>query len=91
MDPAAVVINLEALFPGLEHQGIRYIFYVRGLRDLPSQTRLIEHEGIEAVEDLANYTDAEFDTMADRNSKRIPMATRVQVGCHDALGSQEDS
>lgn len=80
MDPAAVVINLEALFPGLEHQGIRYIFYVCGLRDLPSQTRLIEYEGIEAVEDLANYTDAELDAMADRNSKRTPIATRVQMG-----------
>ena len=50
------------------------------LRDIPSQTRLIAFEGIENVEDLANYTDAELDTLADRNSKRSPAAHRVQMG-----------
>jgi hypothetical protein len=53
---------------------------VCGLQDLPAQTRLIEYKGIESVEDLANYTDAEIDAMADRNSKRTPIATCVQMG-----------
>jgi hypothetical protein len=51
-----------------------------GLRDIPSQTRIIEYEGLENVEDLAKYADAELDTMADRNSKRTPYNTRVQMG-----------
>jgi len=75
MDP--VEIDFDAMFPNLEHQGIRYVLHVCGLRDIPSQTRLIEFEGIENVEDLANYTDTELDTMADRNSKRSPAAQRV--------------
>ena len=58
----------------------RYVLRMCGLRDLPSQTRLIEFEGIENVQDLANYTDAQIDTMADRNSKRTPVGTRVQMG-----------
>jgi hypothetical protein len=78
MEPAE--IDFEAMFPGLEHHGIRYVFHMCGLRDVPSQTRLIEYEGIENVTDLANYTDAEIDTMADRNSKRTPNNTRVQMG-----------
>ena len=78
MEPAE--INFEAMFPGLEHQGIRYVFHMCGLRDIPSQTRLIEFEGIEQVTDLANYTDSEIDTMADRNSNRTPNNTRVQMG-----------
>jgi hypothetical protein len=78
MEPAE--IDFEAMFPGLEHQGIRYVFHMCGLRDIPSQTRLIEFEGIEQVTDLANYTDSEIDTMADRNSKRTPNNTRVQMG-----------
>ena len=73
-------INLDELFPNLEHQPMRYVLHVCGLRDIPSQTRLIEFEGLEEIEELANYTDAELDTMADRNSKRSPAATRVQMG-----------
>jgi hypothetical protein len=72
-------INLDELFPNLEHQPMRYVLHVCGLRDIPSQTRLIEFEGLEEIEELANYTDAELDTMADRNSKRSPAATRVQM------------
>jgi hypothetical protein len=68
------------MFPGLQNLGIHYVFHVCGLRDVPSQTRLIEYEGIETVEDLANYIDTELDTMADRNSKRTPVNTRVQMG-----------
>ena len=75
-----VVLNLDEMFPGLDHQRIRYVFHVCGLRDVPSQTRLIEFEGIESVEDLANYTDSELENMADRNSKRTPVASRVQMG-----------
>jgi hypothetical protein len=73
-------INLDELFPNLEHQPMRYVLHVCGLRDIPSQTRLIEFEGLEEIEELANYTDAELDTIADRNSKRSPAATRVQMG-----------
>ena len=78
MEP--VEIDFEAMFPGEEHLGIRYVLHVCGLRDIPSQTRLIEFEGIETVENLANYTDLELDAMADRNSKRNPPAQRVQMG-----------
>jgi hypothetical protein len=80
MDNIPVVVNLDAMFPELEHQQMRFILHVCGLRDIPSQTRLIEFEGLELVEELANYTDAELDTMADRNSKRSPVPTRVQMG-----------
>jgi hypothetical protein len=75
-----VAINLNEMFPDMEHQEMRYVLHVCGLRDIPSQTRLIEFEGIENVEDLANYTDSEIDAMADRNSKRTPTAMRVQMG-----------
>ncbi|KAI2507704.1 hypothetical protein MHU86_6703 [Fragilaria crotonensis] len=80
--PVAVDLDaiLDAMFPELEHQQMRFILHVCGLRDIPSQTRLIEFEGLESVEELANYTDAELDTMADRNSKRTPAPLRVQMG-----------
>ena len=80
MDPEQAAINLDMMFPELEHQPMRYVLHVCGLRDIPSQTRLIEYEGLENIEDLANYTDMELDTMADRNSKRSPVQTRVQMG-----------
>lgn len=73
-------IDFNVMFPGLENHAIRYVFHVCGLRDIPSQTRLIEFEGIDDVDDLANYTDTEIDQMADRNSKRSPAAQRVQFG-----------
>jgi hypothetical protein len=47
-------------------------------RSFPVET--IEFEGIENVQDLANYTDAELDLMADRNSKRNLVNTCVQMG-----------
>ena len=75
-----VAIDLDAMFPGLQHQQMRFVLHVCGLRDLPSQTRLIEFEGLETVQELANCTDDELDTMADRNSKRSPAPTRVQMG-----------
>lgn len=75
-----VVINLEAMFPGLEHQPMCYIFHVCGLRDIPSQTWLMQYEGLRTVEELANYTDSELESMTDRNSKRSPAATRVLIG-----------
>ena len=79
MEPA--VINLDEMFPGLEHQGIRYVLHLCGLRDIPShQTRLINYEGIETVEGLANYTDAKLDTMTDRNLKCTPVPNRVEMG-----------
>jgi hypothetical protein len=83
MDPPPIVpaVDLDAMFPGdVAHREMHYVLHVCGLRDIPSQTRLIEFEGLENIEDLANYTDAELDTMADRNSKRSPPATRVQMG-----------
>jgi hypothetical protein len=42
--------------------------------------RLIEFEGIEFVEDLANYTDVELDGMVDRISKRTPANAHLQMG-----------
>jgi hypothetical protein len=78
MEP--VIMDLEEMFPDMEHQGMRYVLHMCGLRDISSQTRIIDYEGLENVNDLANYTDAELDTMADRNSKRTPFNTRVQMG-----------
>ena len=80
MDIVPAAFNLDEMFPDLEHQPMRYVLHMCGLRDIPSQTRLIDHEGLENIEELANYTDAELDTMADRNSKRSPAPTRVQMG-----------
>ena len=74
------LFDLDAMFPGLENLRMRYVLHLCGLRDIDPQTRLIEYEGLENVEDLANYTDAELDSMADRNSKRSPVNTRVQMG-----------
>ena len=69
------------MFPGIhEHVGMRYDLCLCRFRDIPSQNRLIEYEGIELVESLANDDDKEIDKMADRNSNRIPAATRVQFG-----------
>ncbi|KAI2490029.1 hypothetical protein MHU86_24544 [Fragilaria crotonensis] len=80
MDPP-VIVNLDKLFPELQQQQpIRYVLHVCGLRDIPSQTRLIEYKGLETIEELANYTDRELDTMADRNSKRNPQNTCIQLG-----------
>ena len=79
MDPP-VIVNLNQLFPEMEHQPMRYVLHVCGLRDIPSQTRLIEYEGLETIKELANYTDSELDTMADRNSKRTPTNTCIQMG-----------
>ena len=59
---------------------MRFVFHVCGLRDVPSQTRLIEYEGLENVEELANYTDSELDAIANRNAKRSPAGTRVLMG-----------
>jgi hypothetical protein len=75
-----VDIDFEGMFPDLEHHSIRYVLHMCGVRDIPAQTRLIEYEGIEMVEDLANYSDAEIEAMADRNSKRTPANTRIQFG-----------
>ena len=47
MEP--VIIDLEEMFPMLEHQRMRYVLHLCGLRDIPAQTRLIEYEGLEAV------------------------------------------
>ena len=44
------------------------------------QTRLIEFEGLVTIEELANYTDRELDTMADRNSKRTPQNNCIHLG-----------
>lgn len=73
-------IDFNVMLPDVENHTIRYVFHVCGLRDIPSQTRLIEFEGIDEVEDLANYTDTEIEQMADRNSKRNPANQRVQFG-----------
>ena len=75
-----VDIDLEGMFPELEHRGIRYVLHMCGIRDIPSQTRLIEYEGIEEVDQLAIYDDKEIESMADRNAKRTPAHTRIQFG-----------
>ena len=82
MNPEPVIneIDFEVMFPNVDSHAIRYVLHVCGLRDVPAQTRLIEFEGIDEVDDLANYTDAEIDQMADRNSKRSPPNQRVQFG-----------
>jgi hypothetical protein len=79
MEPIAD-INFEGMFLNLDHHGFRYVLHVCGLRELPARTRLTNFEGIENVEDLANYTDAEIFAMADRNSKRSPTNLRVKMG-----------
>jgi hypothetical protein len=79
MEPIAD-IDFEGMFPDLDHHGFRYVLHVSGLRELPAQTCLINFEGIENVEDLASYTDAEIDAMADRNSKRSPANLRLNMG-----------
>ena len=79
MEPAPD-IDFEGMFPGVAHHGLHYVLHVCGLREIPAQTCLIAYEGIEMVEDLANYTDAELDAMADRNSKRSPPTHRVKMG-----------
>lgn len=81
MEPEPVGdIDFNVMFPDVENHAIRYVFHMCGLRDVAAQTRLIEFEGIDDVNDLANYTDTEIDQMADRNSKRNPVAQRVQFG-----------
>ncbi len=45
---------------------------------LPNPT--YQYEGLETVEELANYTDSELDSMADRNSKRSPATASVLMG-----------
>ena len=76
-----VDIDFAGLFPDIhDHLEMRYVLHLCGIRDIPSQTRLIEYEGIELVESLADYDDQEIDKMADRNSKRTPAATRIQFG-----------
>ena len=75
MDPVPAALNLDKMFPDLEHEPMRYVLHMCGLRDIPSQTRLIEYEGLDDISDLANYTDSELDAMADRNSKHSPTPT----------------
>ena len=65
-------IDFEGMFPGLENHGIRYVLHVCGIRDTQAQTRLIEFEGIEEVDQLAIYDDKEIETMADRNFQENP-------------------
>ena len=77
-----VDIDFAGLFPDIhKHLGMRYVLHLCRIRDsIPSQTRLIEYEGIELVESLADYDDQEIDKMADHNLKRTPVATCIQFG-----------
>ena len=74
MEPAAD-INFEGMFPGLDHHGFRYVLHVCGLRELPAQTRLIEFEGIETVEDLANYSLMRWPIVTPRGLRSTSMLT----------------
>jgi hypothetical protein len=60
------------MFPDVEHHTIGYVFHVCGLTGLPSQMRLIKFEGIDKIDNMAKYTDTEFDQVADRNSRHSP-------------------
>jgi hypothetical protein len=75
-----VDIDFEGMFPEMDHHGMRYVLHMCGIRDIQAQTRLIEYEGIEEVDQLAIYDDKEIESMADRNSKRTPANTRIQFG-----------
>jgi hypothetical protein len=80
-EPVAGDVDFAAMFPNVENQHtICYVFQSCGLRDIPSQTRLFQFEGIDEVDDLANYMDVEIDQMTDRNSKCSPTAQRIQFG-----------
>ena len=68
-------IDFEGMFPELDNHGIRFVLHVCGIRDLQAQTRLIEYEGLEEVDQLAMYDDKEIESMADRSSKRTPANT----------------
>ncbi len=75
-----VDIDFEGMFPDLEHHGMRYVLHMCGVRDIQAQTRLIEYEGIEEVDQLAIYDDKDIEAMADRIPKRTPATTRIQFG-----------
>lgn len=81
MEPEQVGdIDFNVMFPGVENHAIRYVFHVCGFTEIAAQTRLIEFQGIDEVDDLANYTDREINQMADRNAKQNPANQRVQFG-----------
>jgi hypothetical protein len=79
-EPPIGNVNFEAMFPGVENHDIRYVLHICGIRDIPSQTKIIQLEGIDEVDDLAIYEDTEIDHMADRSSKRTNANQRVQFG-----------
>ena len=72
-------IDFEGVFPELENHGIRYVLHMCGIRDLQSQTRLIDYEGLKEVDQLAMYEDKEIESMADRSSKRTPHNFQFRV------------
>jgi hypothetical protein len=81
MDPEPIgEIDFAAMFPDVKNHAICYVLHVCGLRDLPSQMQIIEFEGIDKIDNLANFTDAEIDQMGDRNSKQSPQSQCVQFG-----------
>jgi hypothetical protein len=73
-------VNLTAMFPNVENHKIRYVLHICGIRDIPSQTKIIELECIDEVDDLAIYEDPEIDHTADRSLKRTNANKRVQFG-----------
>jgi hypothetical protein len=81
MEPEPVGdVDFGALFPNVVHHAIHYVFHICGLRDIPSQTRLIEFEGIDTVDNLANYMVTKIEQMADRNAKCSSANQWVQFG-----------
>ena len=53
-------IDISALiFPGLEHQQMRYLLFVGYLHNFAAQARVFESERIENISNLANHTDDE--------------------------------
>ena len=75
-----VDIDFEGMFPEMDHHGMRYVLHMCGIRDIQAQTRLIEYEGIEEVDQLAIYDNKDIESMAGRNSKRTPANTCIQFG-----------
>ena len=65
-----------------------FCLHMCGIRNIQAQTRLIEHEGIKEVDQLAPCDDKEKEYMSNPNSKRTPANTHtnpIWVGLDQSL------
>jgi hypothetical protein len=53
-------IDFIVMLPDVEHHNICCVVLVCGLKDIAVHIRLIEFEGINKVDNLANYPDTEI-------------------------------